>query len=194
MKKNAYFTHGLLWLMALSLAAGLIGCTLKEEGKEKQPAVSVTEEEKSFSGEKSLEKEKAAKTDEQKPKDVAEDKKQEDPLLKKDTSQPSSSPISDDDDEKAASVPKTENVAPAEPQQSPARTPSEPPSQESAPAPGNAASAPAPQNQGNTNLVWIPASGTKYHSNSGCSNMKNPTQVTQDEAVAMGYDACKRCH
>lgn len=194
MKKNAYFTHGLLWLMALSLAAGLIGCTLKEEGKEKQPAVSVTEEEKSFSGEKSLEKEKAAKTDEQKPKDVAEDKKQEDPLLKKDTSQPSSSPISDDDDEKAASVPKTENVAPAEPQQSPARTPSEPPSQESAPAPGNAASAPAPQNQGNTNLVWIPASGAKYHSYPGCSNMKNPTQVTQDEAVAMGYDACKRCH
>ena len=86
-KKNAYFTHGLLWLMALFLAAGLIGCTLEEEGKEKQPAVSVTEEGKSFSGEKSLEKEKAAKTDEQKPKDVAEDKKQEDPLLEKDTTQ-----------------------------------------------------------------------------------------------------------
>lgn len=193
MKKNAYFVHGLLWLMALSLAAGLIGCTLEEEGKEKQPAVSVTEEEKSSSSEKGLEKEET-KTDEQEEKEAPEDKEEEDPLLKKDTSQPSSSPISDDDDEKAASAPKTENVAPAEPQQSPSQPPSETPAQEPAPAPDNAASAPAPQNQGNTNLVWIPASGAKYHSYPGCSNMKNPTQVTQDEAVAMGYDACKRCH
>lgn len=193
MKKNAYFVHGLLWLMALSLAAGLIGCTLEEEGKEKQPAVSVTEEEKSSSSEKGLEKEET-KTDEQEEKEAPEDKEEEDLLLKKDTSQPSSSPISDDDDEKAASAPKTENVAPAEPQQSPSQPPSETPAQEPAPAPDNAASAPAPQNQGNTNLVWIPASGAKYHSYPGCSNMKNPTQVTQDEAVAMGYDACKRCH
>lgn len=193
MKKNAYFVHGLLWLMAFSLAAGLMGCTLEEEGEEKQPAVSVTEEGKSSSTEKGLEKEET-KTAEQKEKEASEDKEEEDPLLKKDTSQPSSSPISDDDDEKAASAPKTENAAPAEPQQSPAQTPSEPPAQESAPAPDNAASAPAPQNQGNTNLVWIPASGAKYHSYPGCSNMKNPTQVTQDEAVAMGYDACKRCH
>ena len=193
MKKNTHWTRGLLWLMAFSLAAGLMGCTLEEEGEEKQPAVSVTEEGKSFSGEKSLEKEET-KTDEQKEKEASEDKEEEDPLLKKDTSQPSSSPISDDDDEKAASASKTENMAPAEPQQSPAQTPSEPPAQESAPAPDNAASAPAPQNQGNTNLVWIPASGAKYHSYPGCSNMKNPTQVTQDEAVAMGYDACKRCH
>lgn len=193
MKKNAYFVHGLLWLMAFSLAAGLMGCTLEEEGEEKQPAVSVTEEGKSSSMEKGLEKEET-KTAEQKEKEASEDKEEEDPLLKKDTSQPSSAPISDDDDEKAASAPKTENAAPAEPQQSPAQTPSEPPAQESAPAPDNAASAPAPQNQGNTNLVWIPASGAKYHSYPGCSKMKNPTQVTQDEAVAMGYDACKRCH
>ena len=193
MKKNTHWTRGLLWLMALSLAAGLIGCTLEEEGKEKQPAVSVTEEEKSSSSEKGLEKEET-KTDEQEEKEAPEDKEEEDPLLKKDTSQPSSSPISDDDDEKAASAPKTENVAPAEPQQSPSQPPSETPAQEPAPAPDNAASAPAPQNQGNTNLVWIPASGAKYHSYPGCSNMKNPTQVTQDEAVAMGYDACKRCH
>lgn len=193
MKKNTHWTRGLLWLMAFSLAAGLMGCTLEEEGEEKQPAVSVTEEEKSSSTEKSLEKEET-KTDEQKEKEAPEDKEEEDPLLKKDTSQPSSPPISDDDDEKAASAPKTENVAPAEPQQIPTQTPSEPPAQEPAPAPDNAASASTPQNQGNTNLVWIPASGAKYHSYPGCSNMKNPTQVTQDEAVAMGYDACKRCH
>ena len=193
MKKNAHLARGLLWLMAFSLAAGLMGWTLEEEGEEKQPAVSVTEEEKSSSTEKSLEKEET-KTDEQEETEAPEDKEQENPLLKKDTSQTSSPPISDDDDEKAASTPKTENVAPAEPQQSPSQPPSETPAQESAPAPDNTASAPAPQNQGNTNLVWIPASGAKYHSYPGCSNMKNPTQVTQDEAVAMGYDACKRCH
>ena len=193
MKKNAYFTHGLLWLMALSLAAGLIGCTLEEEGKEKQPAVSVTEEGKSFSGEKSLEKEEAAKTDEQKPKDVAEDQKQEDPLLEKDTTQTPPVPALADDTKTASAI-KTENTSPAELQQSPDPAPAETPPQEPAPAPLHTPSAPAPQSQGNTNLVWIPASGTKYHSNSGCSNMKNPTQVTQDEAVAMGYDACKRCH
>ncbi len=192
MKKSTHFARGLLWLMAFSLAAGLMGCTL-EEGKEEkeQPAVSVTEEEKSSSSvEKNLEKEE--KKEEQK--EVAEDKKQEDPLLEKDTSQASSSPISNDDDKEAASAPKMENIAPADPQQSPAQTPSEAPSQELAPAPDNTASAPAPQNQGNTNLVWIPVSGSKYHSKPGCSNMKNPTQVTQDEAVSMGYDACKRCH
>ncbi len=193
MKKNTHLARGLLWLMALSLAAGLMGCTLEEEGEEKQPAVSVTEEEKSSPEEKSLEKEEL-KADEPEEKEAPEDKKQEDPLLEKDASQTSSSPISGGDDKKTAPAPKTEHVASAEPQQSPAQTPSETPAQEPAPAPDNAASAPAPQNQGNTNLVWIPASGAKYHSYPGCSNMKNPTQVTQDEAVSMGYDACKRCH
>ncbi|MBM6918758.1 hypothetical protein, partial [Intestinimonas butyriciproducens] len=131
MKKNAYFTHGLLWLMALSLAAGLIGCTLEEEGKEKQPAVSVTEEGKSFSGEKSLEKEEAAKTDEQKPKDVAEDKKQEDPLLEKDTTQTPPVPALADDTKTASAI-KTENTSPAQLQQSPDPAPAETPPQEPA--------------------------------------------------------------
>lgn len=43
-------------------------------------------------------------------------------------------------------------------------------------------------------MVWIPQSGAKYHSRSGCSNMKNPSQVTLDQAISWGYDACKRCH
>ena len=48
---------------------------------------------------------------------------------------------------------------------------------------------------GNTQtMVWIPQSGSKYHSRSGCSNMKNPTKVTLDEAQSLGYTACKRCH
>lgn len=44
-------------------------------------------------------------------------------------------------------------------------------------------------------MVWIPTNGgTKYHSRSGCSNMKNPQQVTLDEAQSRGFTACKRCH
>lgn len=43
-------------------------------------------------------------------------------------------------------------------------------------------------------MVWIPKSGSKYHSSSSCSNMKNPRQVTKDEAVRKGYGPCKKCH
>ena len=43
-------------------------------------------------------------------------------------------------------------------------------------------------------MVWIPKSGTKYHSSSSCSNMKNPTQVTKSEAIAKGYGPCSKCH
>lgn len=56
------------------------------------------------------------------------------------------------------------------------------------------------QNNSNDNqassgeMVWIPKSGKKYHSNSGCSNMKNPTQVTKEEAEDRGYEPCKKCY
>lgn len=44
-------------------------------------------------------------------------------------------------------------------------------------------------------MVWIPTNGgTKYHTHSGCSNMKNPKQVPLSEAVAQGFTPCKRCH
>ena len=42
-------------------------------------------------------------------------------------------------------------------------------------------------------LVWIPKSGSKYHSYSGCSGMVNPTQVTIEQAIDWGYEACKNC-
>ena len=42
-------------------------------------------------------------------------------------------------------------------------------------------------------LVWIPKTGTKYHSKSTCSNMKNPTQVAQSVAVNREYTACSKC-
>lgn len=42
--------------------------------------------------------------------------------------------------------------------------------------------------------VWIPKSGSKYHSIPTCSGMKDPTQVTKEEAERRGYTPCKRCH
>lgn len=49
---------------------------------------------------------------------------------------------------------------------------------------------------GSSTMVWIPATGSKYHNKSNCGNM-NPntaTQVTKSEAESMGYDPCKKCY
>ena len=43
-------------------------------------------------------------------------------------------------------------------------------------------------------MVWIPESGKKYHSNSSCSNMKNPSKVSVSKAKQMGYTPCKKCY
>lgn len=43
-------------------------------------------------------------------------------------------------------------------------------------------------------MVWIPRTGSKYHSNSGCSKMKNPSQISRSEAESMGYEPCKICY
>ena len=44
-------------------------------------------------------------------------------------------------------------------------------------------------------MVWIPMKGgTKYHTYAGCSNMKDPEQVTQSEAESRGFTPCKKCH
>lgn len=46
-----------------------------------------------------------------------------------------------------------------------------------------------------SDMVWIPTKGgKKYHSNSSCSNMDNPEEVTLDEAKAKGFTACKKCY
>ena len=42
--------------------------------------------------------------------------------------------------------------------------------------------------------VWIPNSGSKYHSRAGCSNMENPTEVPISKAKARGYEPCGRCY
>lgn len=42
--------------------------------------------------------------------------------------------------------------------------------------------------------VWIPKTGSRYHSTPTCSGMKDPTQVTKEEAQRRGYTPCKRCY
>ena len=42
--------------------------------------------------------------------------------------------------------------------------------------------------------VWIPNSGTKYHSKPSCSGMKNPSKVTKEEAIQRGFEPCKKCY
>ena len=52
-----------------------------------------------------------------------------------------------------------------------------------------------PEPETGENLVWVPTNGgTKYHTYAGCSNMKNPIQVTLETAAANGFSPCKRCH
>lgn len=53
---------------------------------------------------------------------------------------------------------------------------------------------PSVENTGDSSMVWIPKSGSKYHSKSSCSNMKNPSQVTEQEAIQRGYEPCKKCY
>lgn len=49
----------------------------------------------------------------------------------------------------------------------------------------------SPQSQ--ETMVWIPKSGSKYHSDPECSNMKDPAQVSLSQAESMGYTPCKKC-
>lgn len=49
-------------------------------------------------------------------------------------------------------------------------------------------------NTASSSYVWIPRTGSKYHSRSSCSNMKNPSKVKKSDAIARGYEPCSRCY
>lgn len=53
----------------------------------------------------------------------------------------------------------------------------------------------AKYNESNTNsgIVYIPKKGKKYHSKPSCSNMKNPTEVSESTAISRGYTRCSKC-
>ena len=88
-------------------------------------------------------------------------------------------------------------VAPTpEPTPQPTPEPTPQPQPESQPDNGNAGGGTdvtAPPSGGG-DLVWIPTNGgKKFHSHAGCSNMKDPRQVSRGEAESLGFTACKRC-
>ena len=47
-----------------------------------------------------------------------------------------------------------------------------------------------------TDMVWIAATGSKYHRINNCGRMNPDTakQVTREEAVSMGMEPCKKCY
>lgn len=45
----------------------------------------------------------------------------------------------------------------------------------------------------NEQMVYIPRTGSKYHSSSSCSRMKNPSYVSISSAIGQGYDKCSKC-
>lgn len=51
----------------------------------------------------------------------------------------------------------------------------------------------SPDRPGNTEMVWVSATGKKYHRKSSCSNMKDPLQISRSEAITRGYEPCKKC-
>lgn len=52
-----------------------------------------------------------------------------------------------------------------------------------------------PHSESEGNLVWVPTNGgSKYHNRAGCSQMKDPIQVSIETAKANGYTACGRCY
>lgn len=89
-------------------------------------------------------------------------------------------------------------VKPVEEESSTPSTETDPPSQtqpDEGNSGGNTGVTVPDEEESEGTLVWVPTNGgTKYHSRSGCSNMKNPKQVSLETAEANGYTPCKRCH
>ena len=107
-------------------------------------------------------------------------------------STPASEPASSQEPQKEAVA--SEPAAPAASESAPAvssESAAAPAPVETAPAPVVTTPAPAQQQEV---MVWISATGSKYHSRSSCSNMKNPSQVTLEQAQALGLTPCKKCY
>lgn len=88
-----------------------------------------------------------------------------------------------------------------EPTSPPTTEPTTPPTTEPTTLPTITTTPPATEastvpavSEGTENMVWIPQSGKKYHINASCSGMKNPTQITKEEAESRGFTHCKKCY
>ncbi len=51
-----------------------------------------------------------------------------------------------------------------------------------------------PENPPKGEMVWVPKTGKKYHTNWNCGGMDGPTCVTKEEAIAQGFEPCSRCY
>ena len=60
--------------------------------------------------------------------------------------------------------------------------------------PAESVTQPPAEQPGNTETVWVSATGKKYHRKSSCSNMKNPSQISKSDAISRGYEPCKKCY
>ncbi len=76
----------------------------------------------------------------------------------------------------------------------PTEVPTEPPTQAPTEEPTEPPTEAVEETTKREVMVWIPNSGSKYHSRAGCSNMKNPSQVTLEKAQSWGYEPCKKCN
>ncbi len=66
--------------------------------------------------------------------------------------------------------------------------------QQATPAPTPEPTPESVQEEPTGTMVWIPRTGSKYHSNPNCSGMNNPSQVPLETAIAQGYEPCKKCY
>lgn len=68
------------------------------------------------------------------------------------------------------------------------------PEEASAPSPDlKALPRPEGEAEAEAALVYIPASGTRYHASATCSGMKSARAATVPEARGAGYTPCARC-
>lgn len=42
-------------------------------------------------------------------------------------------------------------------------------------------------------MVWVSATGKRFHKSSACSNMKSPSQMPRSQAESRGLTPCKKC-
>ena len=97
-------------------------------------------------------------------------------------------------DPEESSEPSSAPEPSSSPSPSPAPAPSPAPSSEPSQPKVSSSKATAPDPEPQGQMVWIPKTGKKYHSNPNCSNMKDPSQVSIETAKARGYTACKKCY
>ena len=127
--------------------------------------------------------------------------------------------VADSQPEEAASAPMQEEApsestpaseapaaaAPSEPAQdatapdstasgSPAVVPAPAPVPTPAPAESSSAAETIEEPEPQEAMVWVTATGSKYHSRPNCGNTKSSSQVPISRAIAMGLEPCKRCY